>query len=46
MKKILLLVFSLFFLNSCIIDYKPAGYFVYNHTKVTMFATANAIKAV
>ena len=36
MKKILLLVFSLFFLNSCIIDYKPAGYFVYNHTKDTL----------
>lgn len=36
MKKILLLVFSLFFLNSCIIDYKPAGSFVYNHTKDTL----------
>ena len=36
MKKILLLVFSLFFLNSCIIDYKPSGYFVYNHTKDTL----------
>ena len=36
MKKILLLVFSLFFLNSCIIDYKPAGYFVFNHTKDTL----------
>lgn len=35
-RKILLLVFSLFFLNSCIIDYKPAGYFVYNHTKDTL----------
>lgn len=37
MKDIIVFLFSIILFSSCLVmDYKPAGYFVYNHTKDTL----------